>query len=331
MRLLLFIAVFLCCAACSDEDRGPADLSGDYRVDVLFAPMSLGDGGYCDMILYGMQQASRKHGFRLDLHCPLSDADGWQVYKDWLKEAEGKGKEGKRLFVFASHIYEERLRKAIPRLEDSRSVMLFETEREVENVRSFRLEMYGAAYCMGRLAAQLSRAAALMPANPEDRALEPCIEGFREGYLEEDAGRMFGVHYLTDKTGEGYNMPDSAYRASKVLYQDYDFVFPLAGGSNLGVFQHTRENPKGIYTAGVDVDMSAWSTQVLASLTKRMDLALEDQLAAWMKGEKMAGTVCYGMDSGLVKVSVNKEYTDFFAPLLPGLEEAGQKNPYILC
>lgn len=318
MKLLSILIILFLCTACS-QDSGTEELSfSDAEVEILFSPRGFGDSGYNDIILYGIRQSCKKHGFKLTMHRPQSVDKGWEVYEDWRRKAN----EGHRqLFIFASNEYEQALRASTPVQLLNKSVLLFEAAESIENVAAFRLEMYGAAYYLGQLVANTVSSAAILLSNRTDPNLKRCLDGFKEGYLDVNSALDFGEYYLADNIDEGYNMPDSAYRMAYTMYQEYSFVFPVAGGSNSGVLRYTREHPHNIYTAGVDGDMSDFSTRVLASLVKRMDLAIEQYIANWLKGEVMDGFVGYGFDSDFVKVVIADNYKAFYAPILQGLTE----------
>lgn len=317
----LFIMVFLC-VACSDSSD-TEDLSYDkYQVDILFSTSGLGDSGYNDAILYGIQQASKKYGFKLNFHQPKSVEAGWRCYQEWQNETDDGAQ---RLFIFASSDYEETLREHIPSKRANDEVLFFESERPIEHVASFRLNMYGASYYIGKLAGRVVPSAASLMANPQDALITESEKGFRAGFTSENDNH-YGVYYLSDSRNEGYNLPDSAYRVSFEMFQDYAFVWPLAGGSNQGVFRYSREYPRSIFTAGVDSDMSMFSNCIICSLVKRIDLVLEDYLLYWIKGESMPEFSVYGLDTDYVQVMLSDNYQESLSELTYGLEEEAIKK-----
>lgn len=323
MRLFpILIILFLCIACSQDSDTEEVPFS-DAEVEILFSPSGFGDSGYNDIILYGIRQSCKKYGFKLTMRRPHSVDKGWELYEEWRRKVS---EDHKKLFIFASNEYEQLLRAAPPAQQPNKSILLFEAAEGIEHVAAFRLEMYGAAYYLGRLVANTVSSAAILLPNRADQNLKRCLDGFKEGYLETNGILDFGEYYLADNIGQGYNMPDSAYRMAYVMFQDYSFVFPVAGGSNNGVLRYTREYPRGIYTAGVDGDMSGFSTRVLASLVKRIDWVIEQYIANWLKGETMDGFVSYGLDSDFIEVVIADNYKAFYEPILQGLEEKAIKR-----
>ena len=317
MKKYLAIIILFLCAACSDNDSTENLSLPQYDVDILFSPSGVGDSGYNDIMLYGIQQACNKYGFRLELHQPVTVEEGWKCYNEWEHE---DSQNVKKLFIFASDDYENLLRKNPPTRQKDKDLLLLESDGELENMASFRLNMYGAAYYIGKLVSRIIPSAAVLMANPFDPIILEAEQGFKDGFLSENEN-LYDVFYLADMPYQGYNLPDKAYNLSFSMFMDYSFVWPLAGGSNGGVFRYTREYPNSIYTAGVDADMSFYSNKVICSLVKRLDLLLEEYITRWIDGEPLAGFTKYGFDSGFVQVKFSKNYQEVFVDLIEGLQE----------
>lgn len=227
----------LLCAACSDDDGTGELLLPPQDVDILFSPSGVGDSGYNDIILYGVQQACSQHGFRLELHQPRSLEEGWQCYNEWKQEDHP---EMKKLFIFASNDYEDLLREEPPKRQKDKDLLLLEADGELENMASFRLNMYGAAYYIGKLAGRMVPSAAVLKANPSDPVINEAEQGFKAGFLSEGE-HPYGIYCLADAPHQGYNLPDSAItspiRCSKTI--------PLCGHwpeAPTGVSSNTRVN-----------------------------------------------------------------------------------------
>lgn len=317
MKKQLALILIILCAACSKDD-GIENLSlPSHDVDILFSPSGVGDSGYNDIILYGIQQTCNKHGIRLELHQPISIEEGWECYNEWKQE---DNQNMKKLFIFASNDYEDLLRENPPARQPDKDLLLFEADGELENMASFRLNMYGAAYYIGKLAGRIVPSAAVLMANPYDPVINEAEQGFKTGFNSENEN-SYSVFHLTDVPHQGYNQPDNAYYLSYSMFQDYSFVWPLAGGSNRGVFKYTREYPNSIYTAGVDADMSSYSNSVVCSLVKRLDLLMEEYIARWLDGESLTGFTKYGFDSGFVQVNIAADYKEVVDDMTKGLKE----------
>ena len=326
MRILLYIFLILL-SACSNEQSNEILNKVDFEVNVLFSPQGLGDYAYNDVILYGIQKSHKNNHFKLNILQPSSIADGWKMFETWKNSPTTKKNQ---LFIFTSVIYEKLLMNDSPIGNEHKQIILFQSEKEIEKVRTFNISSYGAAYFIGKLIgdSRIVDSAALLLANEEDFNLKQCNQGFMDGFLDNDFENDFETYYLAKHLNEGYNIPDSAYYASNNLFRKYRFVFPIAGGSNKGVYQSVRDNGKGIYTAGIDADVNNLASPILCSLVKRFDLIIEIFIKEWMEGEKMDGLITYDLNSEFVYVSVSPDYIDFFQPYLSGLIEIAKRKEH---
>ena len=76
----------------------------------------------------------------------------------------------------------------------------------------------------------------------------------------------------TTEDFNGYSMPQEAYQQTDSLTNlNYRFIYPVAGGSNQGIYRYSREYPDRLYTAGMDVNLSAYSAHITFSTVKRID------------------------------------------------------------
>ena len=72
-------------------------------------------------------------------------------------------------------------------------------------------------------------------ANNTDSPINIAKDGFIAGY-----GSDCDVEYLADDW-TGYVSASLAYRKMSDWAVDYDFIFPVAGGSNAGIYRYSRE------------------------------------------------------------------------------------------
>jgi basic membrane lipoprotein Med (substrate-binding protein (PBP1-ABC) superfamily) len=71
-------------------------------------------------------------------------------------------------------------------------------------------------------------------------------------------------------------------------------------------------NSKRYWTAGVDVYQSAYSSRVVGSLVKHIDLIVKDYLDRWIQGEKLPHHQVYGLESQYVAWLISAEYQAYF-------------------
>ena len=73
------------------------------------------------------------------------------------------------------------------------------------------------------------------------------------------------MEYLADDW-TGYVSASLAYRKMSDWAVDYDFIFPVAGGSNAGIYRYSREFEVSPYLAGMDIDQSSLSNRITGSV-----------------------------------------------------------------
>lgn len=312
---LLILLTLTALSSCGNEQLDNADSARQAcEVELLFSPHSLGDDGYSDLALYGVSRAQAELGFEVKIHNPQSLKEGIECFEQW-KDSDN---EAKRLFVFCSNSYEDTLRQMTLPQDDNCTVMIYETENEVPGAISFKVEGYGAACYLGQIAASVSQQAAVLLANEQDKNTESIAQGFADGYLLDNARTAeVPFYYLAEGKNEGYAMEDEAYKMATQLYKDYDFIFPIAGKSNRGVYKYTREDGYRIYTAGIDNDMSAYSNSMLCSLVKRMDTVMYEYVKAWYENPQALPAYKHFLyTDGYVEMVIADNYKEFFDELL---------------
>ena len=278
-QLIMLSAFLVLLAGCRKEEL---DL-GSARVEVVLSPQGVGDQGYNDKILRGLQKASAQYGFTLALHIPLEKEHGLQIYEEWLNSDPGDECE-RSLFLFSGSEYEY-LADSLALPEDPRKdVLMFETDRHVDGIYSFRIGCYAASYMAGAASVLENEGqeqrALVIAANPHDRNVKRAVDGYRDGYIAA-GGNGCDVLYLSDEPDGGYNMQDEAYRACVQNKGRYEFHFSVAGASNKGVYRFSREYVE--FAVGMDDDMSLFSAFVVMSVVKHIDRAVIDIVGDLLK------------------------------------------------
>lgn len=313
-KYLLYVSV---CAlwACTDiEHFDPS--SPEQEVCVLFAPNGLGDNGYNDQILRGVVQFANNDEFanvEVDYYNPMSLNDGVRIIDEWCDTTL---EEKNSLLVLASAIYKDSLTSRLQRkpLDTScRQVLMFETDEvNLLGVTTFNMSMYGVAYMAGAVANEMRSKPLIALANREDEVMTVVADGFKDGFnAYKDEHRAVDAVYLSD-AGDGYAMADSVYRLMHDWSMHYSFIFPVMGGSNMGVFRYLREYPHGVSTVGTDVDQSHQGNQVVGSMVKHIDCVVKTYLENWSMGKPLPMHVEYKLESGYVDWVVSFNYQGMF-------------------
>ena len=315
---IIFLYISVCVLwACTDIESLPTG-SPRREVLVLFSPNGLGDNGYNDQVLRGVvRYANSDKGadVEVDYYNPMSLDDGVRIIDEWR---DTTFEEGNCLLVLASAVYKDSLTSRLqkrPLDTLHRKVLIFETDKvALPGVSTFSLSMYGTAYIAGAVAKEMHSTPLIALTNPTDKSINVAADGFREGYAAYGDDKIDAV-YLSD-ADEGYAMADSVYRLMYDWGMRYNFIFPVMGGSNMGVFRYMREYPCDLYTVGTDVDQSHLCNQMVGSMVKHIDRVVEEYLTRWAAGEELPKHMVYGLESDYVDWVPSYNFNGVFDDIL---------------
>ena len=283
---VLSIFLLLTTMACSDSKVGSPILEPDGptpQIIVMYSMGGLGDQSYNDKILQGIQRFKMNHYGEFDMYqySPLNEEDAFRLLDDWLSLPES---DIPALFIVAASDYESILSEMLHRKSPTKNkqILFFEGDfAEDLPVTTFRFSMYGAAYLGGVAAAAMGRESILVMLAYEEKVTGSASEGFQDGFLSVNPNGKIDVTYLADDW-TGFIAAQDAYKKMSEWTQTYDFIFPVAGGSNQGIYRYTREYENAPLTAGMDVDQSSLSNNIIGSLIKNIDRVIEEYLTAWL-------------------------------------------------
>lgn len=324
--LLNLILLAVCCLhGCADDgfsDR--PDVNGSGRPDeiiVIFTPNGLGDMGYNDLILQGLQGVYKNHtDIQMFFNAPRDMAQAENIFHDWIMRPTA----GRSLCVLATSDFEDLVTsyfQSFSTLPEGKEILLFESDNPGNlPINTFRLNFYGVSFLTGICAASVSDGVGLaVGGSSADASIRSAFDGFADGYVQM-GGTVPDVTFLSDSF-DGYAMPDKAYRGMAEWSCNYDFIYPVAGGSNLGIYKYLRDYPVPVHTAGIDVDQAYLCNKIIGSSVKHLDRLLAFYLNLWLAGTPMPSEACYGLESGFVDFMVAPA---FRASLGPDVEDFRQ-------
>ena len=289
--------------ACKEE---PAVISPEHTVRVLIATNSLGDLSYNDNLLQGIMEKQRESYFRLEYYSSQDDASAEKKLREWQQNSDPQY----YYTILAGREFENLARKAMPATETTHYLMC-DTRAEDLTIPSFHFSGYGVSFLAG-LAAYTqvgAEAAAYIGGQQHESYIEECYDGFRDGYIY--AGGKEVVETYLSTTQAGFAMPRRAYEMADSLYRLYPFIYAMAGRSNNGVYEYLRDYPQvNGYTAGVDIDQSAYSNRIIGSMIKEIGRCAGQYIALWMKGAPIPMRQNYNLSSGFMAFKIADPYKE---------------------
>ena len=304
----LFLLTALLPSACSTSDE-PVDggESVTPQVIFLFSPGGLGDMGYNDCILEGVQSFKISHpDIDVFLYSPPSIEVAERIFSDWMKRP---GSNIPVIFTLASSDYEHLVDEYLPQYEltDNKSILLFESRKTYDNpkVHTFQISMYGASYLAATCAKELcgDKRSLVLLGSSTDSPIQLAKEGFIAGL----GSTNYDIEYLA-ADWSGFVMANIAYQRMSEWAPAYGFIFPVAGGSNMGIYRFTREYADSPFIAGMDSDQSGFSHKIVGSLVKHIGSLINNYLTEWLHGNQLPEFKTYGLDTGYVDWQLSTQY-----------------------
>lgn len=324
--------------ACSSEKEEPAatDSGSVPKIIVMYGPGGLGDQGYMDCILSGVQKFMRTHHSDVDMYqySPSSMDEAERLVNDWLSLPPS---EVPALFLVASSDYETLITESLSRysLTENKRMLMFENDINLDlPITIFRISMYGASYLAGASAAHYvmslgedsgTKEALVLLAHPNDKTIANSGAGFKAGFDSARPDAVVHTEYLANDW-TGYVSAQTAYQRMRDWSKSFAFVFPVAGGSNHGIFRYTREYPDSPMTAGMDIDQSGLSRNIMGSVVKHIDRVVFDYMETWLSTGELPESSVYGLDSGYVDWVLSPRYAQYQSIVNAAREEAIRKE-----
>lgn len=317
---LMLTALLPFAVACSDDDD--AELAAPLPPTLTYVASSsgLGDNGYNDLIMRGVMQFAEEHPeVELSVLIPSTLDDVKLLASQWQSNLAAAD-DNNHLLLLGSSEYVAALSSLTLPLGNHRQVLLVEGDSVAptgEGIATFKVRRYGASYLVGCLAREVPDAF-VMAAYEGDAMVSELIAGFCDGYHDQGGGTA-QVHYLaTDASG--FAMADAAFKWTASLVDLYEmaledpdaFIFPVAGGSNSGVYKYTRDRTfSPLLVCGMDVDASAYSRRVPFSMVLHLDRMVNSLLTRWATDGTLPAHTEAGLENAdAVEVIVHHSFYD---------------------
>ena len=298
VRCHFFLIMFICLFTCCKDETGNIYIPNHQHLTLITSASGLGDMGYNDQIMSGIMNFYEANEVSMNLVRPNKTEEAKQTLQKWQAETKDKGKS---LLVLAGNEYETLVTTGNLNLSKNQQILLFESKKQnlPEGVNTFHINRYGASYLAGCMAKE-HEAATIVAAMPEDPILEESIQGFTDGYQAHSDNQVELV-YLSDNE-DGFAKADSAYRVASEIRNA--FIFPLAGGSNSGIYKYSRETDFYLpLIVGMDTDCSMYSDRIPFSMVVHIDKVIEQYLTDWMNDVPMEKNRTFGLESGMIDIA----------------------------
>lgn len=306
------MAVMLSACSKDDEELEPSHVTErQARVTLLATHNGMGDNGYIDSSVEGVFAFAFQTDTPIQLLLPKDKEEAKLMYDLWIANNADRDSS---VLVVGTEAYEDFVESTPVRLTGKGTrVLLFESSitGQPDGVSSVFINRYGAAYLCGAMSGMMD--ALVIAATPGYNTVEDAIRGFMDGFeAHHDEGKKAEVVYLSD--GEtGFAMPDSAYhlmsRRMDSFFVYNEMVFPLLGGSGLGVLRCMNDEEANLgLIIGMDVDQSAFSSRVPFSLLVKTGDVVHRYLDDWLAGKEWPKHQTLGMSEGGTDVMLHPQF-----------------------
>jgi len=192
-----------------------------------------------------------------------------------------------------------------------KNFMLIDETLDMANVWSITFKEHEGSFLAGAMAAMLSESNDIAFLGGLDIPLiNRFLAGFEHGARTITPTITVRAQYSPDPTNPFGDLEGGKTITQKFIAKGSDVVFAAAGGTGLGsingVVAHNEDNPNDkVWAIGVDGDQDAYSVgDVLTSMVKTVDIAVEDQINATVNGVWAAAMENRGIAEGGVRLSV---------------------------
>ncbi len=308
-RILFVMAAVLAMSSCT-KVYIQEEIAADRQIIVFSSIGGVGDNGYNDLITKGLTRVYMEYkDVSMSYLTPESMEQADSLADKWIRESSRTVKH--TLLVLGASDYrglvEEMLADAEFTSDNEVEILTFEIPELPQSQNcikaySFMIPMYNASYQAGVYAAQNGYNHPLVwLAYQQDALLIKARDGFVDGY-KSVSDSTIDIRYLSDDWS-GYAMDGEAYIQMEEISGKYDFVFPVMGGSNMGIFRYLRENADGPRIVGMDVDQSVYSAKIVGNIIKHIDELLFKIIRDWMNGIPIEHYRDYDTQSGYIEWS----------------------------
>ncbi|NTF09553.1 BMP family ABC transporter substrate-binding protein [Agrobacterium rubi] len=290
----------------------PTVNAADKPAALIIAQGGMGDQSYNDLAFAGFQRALKETGLEGK---PVESKDVVAQAADILRRASDADF---GLVVDLEYAHGEPMLEVAKDYPDTTFAILNQVQKG-DNIVSVLFQEQEGSYLAGVLAAQVTTDTSIKGINAEPiigvigGTKSAGIDKFIAGYIE---GAKSVNPKIDVKVAYSNNFADPALgqQMAKAMFEEgVDIIYQVAGGTGTGVIQAAKDT--GHFAIGVDGDQDGVAPgNVLTSMIKKTDVAVEDVVKNYAKDVKLGGTtVAYGLKEDGVGLS-DMKYTKDIIP-----------------
>lgn len=268
---------------------GATASAADKPAALIIAQGGLGDQSYNDLAYAGFERALKETGLEGK---PVESKDVVAQAADILRRAADADF---GLVVDLEYSHGEPMLEVAKDYPDTTFAILNQVQKG-DNIVSVLFQEQEGSYLAGMLAAQVTTDTSIKGIN--DKPIIGVIGGTKSSGIDKFiAGYIEGAKAVNPaievKVAYSNNFGDPALgqQMAKAMFEEgADIIYQVAGGTGIGVIQAAKE--EGHYAIGVDGDQDGLAPgNVLTSMIKRTDVAVENVVKQYAKGDKLGGTI----------------------------------------
>ncbi|MDH5401317.1 MAG: BMP family ABC transporter substrate-binding protein [Candidatus Heimdallarchaeota archaeon] len=277
------------------------------KVAIVYSTGGVGDQSFNAAALRGIQAAQATYGSNLEV---VQACDVACDYPDITAAIESYGSDSTIDLVIGIGFSAGDGIIAASTANPSMKFMIIDSEVDAANVAAINFKEQEGSFLVGAMAGMVTSSKKLGFLGGLDI---PLINRFGAGY-EHGARYMdrdisVTVEYSPNPDNPWGDLDGGALVAESMIQSGIDIIYAAAGGTGIGVFnavaeQNAAQTENQYYGIGVDSDQDHISPgNVLASMIKKVDVAVEGNIVDLMESTWSAGIVRLGLADNGVDIS----------------------------
>ncbi|GAB6087821.1 BMP family lipoprotein [Alkaliphilus crotonatoxidans] len=300
------------------------------QVGIVLSTGGKGDKSFNDASIEGLERAKRELGIE------YRDIEPKEMAQD-EESLRFLADQGMDLVIGVGFLMEEPMRIVAQEYPDIKFAIIDATVEE-PNVASLVFKEHEGSFLAGALAALMTESNTVgFVGGMQTPLIEKFQIGYEHGveYINEAQGKdVKVVSAYAGTTGDAFNDPAKGKElALSQISRGADIIYHASGGTGQGVFEAASENGK--LAIGVDSNQNwMYPGTIVASMLKRVDVAVFDTVKAVQDGNYKAEVTVFGVESdgvGLTDLStvddLEKSGVENDAAAIEKMQEVKDKIP----